>query len=236
MRALCIAESACQARFIRARPTGRIPLFGYAYWRPKTRVYRALINTLLQRGVIGRPDVLNRFSGFHHPKPLKRLRFNGLACTQLKQGVNETDQPGCSKTGMRRGQPPGRLLPSWFGFAVDFSQVRLTDKGQVPRVDGRSNCPLKKRLVAALCERRRVYLCGNAAVTDRRYRVKRVFKWAANSRQKINVKFAWRHVAIGRGNRCAGGVSATANKHFPAGPNRRMARARRQRLPDGGDR
>src|SRR3989442_13339354 len=33
---------------------------------------------------------MNRFSGFHRPKPLKRLKFNALACTQLKQGVNET--------------------------------------------------------------------------------------------------------------------------------------------------
>jgi hypothetical protein len=52
--------------------------------------------------VTARADVLNRFSGFHHSKPLKRLRFNGLACTQLKQGVNETSQFRRSKTGMRR--------------------------------------------------------------------------------------------------------------------------------------
>jgi hypothetical protein len=44
---------------------------------------------------------LNRFSGFHSPKPLKRLKFNGLACTQLKQGVNETYRSSCSKSGMR---------------------------------------------------------------------------------------------------------------------------------------
>ena len=86
-----------------------LPFFGYARWRPKPRVYRALINTLLQLGVIGRPAVLNRFSGFHRPKPLKRLRFNGLACTQLKQGVNETCRPRCSKSGIR---PPARRRPS----------------------------------------------------------------------------------------------------------------------------
>src|SRR6266581_5159199 len=86
---------------------GRIPVFGCACWRAKQRVYRALINTLLQRGVIRRSNILNRFSGFHRPKPLKRLRFNGLACTQLKQGVNETCHSRCSKTGMRaaRGLP-----------------------------------------------------------------------------------------------------------------------------------
>jgi hypothetical protein len=54
--------------------------------------------------VIGRPDGLNRFSGFHRPKPLKRLKFNGLACTQLKQGVNETCRSICSKSGMRPTQ------------------------------------------------------------------------------------------------------------------------------------
>ena len=86
----CAREIFIFARKIFGAETGsNRPLLGYACWRPKQRVYRPLINTLLQRGVIGRPDVLNRFSGFHHPKPLKRLRFNGLACTQLKQGVNE---------------------------------------------------------------------------------------------------------------------------------------------------
>jgi hypothetical protein len=63
--------------------------------------------------VIGRPELLNRFSGFHRPKPLKRLKFNGLACTQLKQGVNETCRSRCSKTGMRRC--PARR----FTFALD---------------------------------------------------------------------------------------------------------------------
>jgi len=37
------------------------------------------------------------------------------------------------------------------------------------------NSLLKKRLGAALCERRRLYFCGNPAVTDRRYSLKRVF-------------------------------------------------------------
>ncbi len=37
---------------------------------------------------------------------------------------------------------------------------------------------LKNRLVAALCERRRVYFCRNAAATDRRYSLKRVSKQA----------------------------------------------------------
>ncbi len=87
------------------RPPSAYPIFGQGCWRPKPCVYTALINTLLQRGVIGRPAVLNRFSGFHPPKPLKRLRFNGSACTQLKQGVTESCRPKGSKSWNAPGRP-----------------------------------------------------------------------------------------------------------------------------------
>src|SRR6266568_3817577 len=79
------------------RPPSAYPIFGQGCWRPKPCVYTALINTLLQRGVIGRPAVLNRFSGFHPPKPLKRLRFNdkiwpGSASTKISTGRQQTSQ------------------------------------------------------------------------------------------------------------------------------------------------
>src|SRR5712692_3126654 len=92
---------AMKLKLCQPQQSGRVPPIGYAGWRPKQRVHKALINTLLQRGVIWRLDVLNRFSGFHRPKPLKRLKFSGLACTQLKQGVNETFRSRCPKSGMR---------------------------------------------------------------------------------------------------------------------------------------
>jgi hypothetical protein len=41
--------------------------------------------------------------------------------------------------------------------------------------------PLKSRLVVALCERRRVFFCGNPAVTDRRYSRKPVFRPAVSA-------------------------------------------------------
>jgi len=52
--------------------------------------------------------------------------------------------------------------------------VRLAEEDGAS--DYAASSALKKRLVAALCERRRVYFCGNPAVTDRRYSLKRVFK------------------------------------------------------------
>jgi hypothetical protein len=124
----------------------RIPLFGYACWRPQQGVYRVLINTLLQRGVIGRAAVLNRFSGFHRPKPLKRLKFNGLACTQLKQGVIETSRYGCATTGRRPPASSSETNRRFFSIAFSlakwywtrlfpqFQEVSIASAGQTGRL------------------------------------------------------------------------------------------------------
>ena len=62
----------------------------------------------------------------------------------------------------------------------DDLAVRLRLAPQAPggNLSSLQTRPLPGTL-AALCDRRRVYLCGNAAITDRRYSRKRVFKRAA---------------------------------------------------------
>src|SRR5438876_8787739 len=100
---------AMKLKLCQPKQSGLVPPIGYAGRRPRQGVYRALINTLLQRGVIGRPDVLNCFSGFQRPKPLKRLIFSELACTQLKQGVNETYRSRRSKTRRRQHSGGGNV-------------------------------------------------------------------------------------------------------------------------------
>jgi hypothetical protein len=93
-----------------------------------------------------------------------RGRANGDGTRISKSRASALPLPGAEGRG--EGERSCNSSVGWHGRTVNCC-------GLGPR------SPLKKRFVAALCERRRRYFRGNPAVADRRYSLKGVFKRTA---------------------------------------------------------